>query len=298
MKNTFLLTLIINLFCFCVLSLFAQQKQPVTLNDIKNNLKNYKTEPDQNCNTLAKMNVCVINSIKLRGISFTLSPQDEMDVRKIGATDELIITIRKNIAEKKLYNFDYELDNFDKTFQESFLINAIALNDEALDQLVNSSPDSIGKTYFNRARIYYRQKKYDLAIPEIIKAINKNFKGVEVYEFLGSNYQEQGNYDKAIENYTIALNKYDKENTKALNNRGNSYSKNKEYDLAVKDYSKAIELDSEASDVYSNRGLTYSLKEEYELAFKDINKAIELNPSKSEFYVNRGLVYTQKKNMN
>ncbi|WP_235318134.1 tetratricopeptide repeat protein [Porphyromonas gulae] len=49
------------------------------------------------------------------------------------------------------------------------------------------------------------------------------------------------------------------------------------YEEAIKDYSKAIELDGKFVDAYYNRGNAYYKKGSYDEAIKDYSKAIELD---------------------
>jgi tetratricopeptide (TPR) repeat protein len=51
---------------------------------------------------------------------------------------------------------------------------------------------------------------------------------------------------------------------------------NKQYDKAIADYTKAIELDSNYADAYCNRGSVYNTLQQYEKAVADYTKAIEL----------------------
>jgi tetratricopeptide (TPR) repeat protein len=62
----------------------------------------------------------------------------------------------------------------------------------------------------------------------------------------------------------------------------------KNYDDAIVDLSKAIELNPEFSEAFTNRGLAkYNLKN-YEEAIKDLDSSIELNPNSAIAYLNRG----------
>ena len=63
------------------------------------------------------------------------------------------------------------------------------------------------------------------------------------------------------------------------------------YDLALSDYSKAIEINPNYAEAYNNRGFLYSYQQKYELALADVNKAIDINPNHAEAYANRGLLY-------
>ena len=77
----------------------------------------------------------------------------------------------------------------------------------------------------------------------------------------------------------------------AYTNRGNSYRKKGEYDLAIPDYDKAIALNPKYADAYSGRGAVYRNRGEYDRAITDLGKAISLNPKNSTAYNSRGLAY-------
>lgn len=70
--------------------------------------------------------------------------------------------------------------------------------------------------------------------------------------------------------------------------RANAHLFNKEYDLAVNEFNKVIELDSKDATNYLNRGLAFFNQKNYDRAVADYDKAIELNPKESIMYFNRG----------
>ena len=74
-------------------------------------------------------------------------------------------------------------------------------------------------------------------------------------------------------------------------NRGLNYVARGQYDLAISDYSKAIEINPGLDKAYDSRGAVYGLKGQYDRAIADFTKAIELNPSFAEAYYNRGYAY-------
>lgn len=77
-------------------------------------------------------------------------------------------------------------------------------------------------------------------------------------------------------------------------NLGNDYYKISEFDKAIENYNKALELRPDLLETYFNRGLAYTRKQEYDKAIEDLTKVIELNPNLAEAYYTRGLVYEYK----
>ncbi|MFM6519159.1 MAG: tetratricopeptide repeat protein, partial [Microcystis panniformis] len=74
-------------------------------------------------------------------------------------------------------------------------------------------------------------------------------------------------------------------------NRGNLYYNQQKYELALSDYSKAIEINPNLAQAYYNRGLLYYNQQKYDLALSDYNKAIEINPNLAQAYLGRGVLY-------
>lgn len=71
-------------------------------------------------------------------------------------------------------------------------------------------------------------------------------------------------------------------------NRANAKFVMGEYDEAIADYSKAIELNSKESTIFLSRGIAYYNKKSFNQAISDFDKVIELAPDESMAYYNRG----------
>ncbi|NCR17908.1 MAG: tetratricopeptide repeat protein [Microcystis aeruginosa LL13-03] len=133
----------------------------------------------------------------------------------------------------------------------------------------------------------------------VAQSSQPNSTTAETYFKQGEDYRNNNQYDKALAAYN-----YDKamaDNNKAIevnpqysnayNNRGNVYSDLKEYDKAMADYNKAIEINPQLFQAYHNRGNVYRDLKEYDKAMADYNKALEINPKHPYAYNNRGWVY-------
>lgn len=99
-----------------------------------------------------------------------------------------------------------------------------------------------------------------------------------------------GNYDAAINNYTKAIQLQSKY-PEAYNNRGNAYFKKRQYNLAINDYNISIEQAPDYKDAYYDRGNAYNNQGLYEKAIVDFTKTIELDPKYEKAYNNRGFAY-------
>jgi len=66
-------------------------------------------------------------------------------------------------------------------------------------------------------------------------------------------------------------------------------------DLAVADFTEAIQLRPDYGAAYFNRGTAYLSREDYDRAIADIDKAIEIEPPDNfSYYQNQGLAYSRK----
>jgi len=96
-------------------------------------------------------------------------------------------------------------------------------------------------------------------------------------------YDNKGEYDKALKDYTQAI-QINPKDSDIYNNRGNTYYNKREYDKAFDDCNKAIEINSKNDKAYGTRGRTYSDSGMYDKAFDDFKKAIDLNPKSDMAY--------------
>jgi len=80
--------------------------------------------------------------------------------------------------------------------------------------------------------------------------------------------------------------------SRAYNKRGMAHVSMRNYEQAVIDYTKAIELDPNYVEPYHNRSIVHLLMDNYGQALLDCNKAIELAPDFVPAYINRGITHT------
>jgi SpoVK/Ycf46/Vps4 family AAA+-type ATPase len=137
------------------------------------------------------------------------------------------------------------------------------------------------EAYFNRALCYYNKKNYDKAIEDYSHAVETDADNPLIYNNRGDAYYRKQDFEKAIADYDKAIS-LNKDYLKAYYNRGLSYACLQDYQSAVENFDRVIEIDASFSDAYNVRGLAYEYLEKYDEAVADYEKALELNPELAE----------------
>jgi tetratricopeptide (TPR) repeat protein len=99
---------------------------------------------------------------------------------------------------------------------------------------------------------------------------------------LGKSYGNQSESGKAIEVFTklIALNP--EFISSVYFERGEEYYYNNDYNNAIEDYTRAIDLAFENATIYWHRGCAYKTKNDYKKTFFDVSKAFQIDADYSE----------------
>ena len=156
---------------------------------------------------------------------------------------------------------------------------------------------SLESLYSSRGMAYEERGEYNLAIVDYTKAVELDPENAERYISRGIAYRLKSDFDSAIEDFNEAIN-LNSNDFRAYNHRGIVYRMKGEYNKAITDYNKAIELnpDDNYSGPYFNRGIIYDSKGEIEKAIADYSKSIELNPSSADAYYYRGMLWLRRQN--
>ncbi len=159
---------------------------------------------------------------------------------------------------------------------------------DEFDEDEESLTDS--RTYYHRGNNYYEKEDFDKAVENYNMAIVLNPNFSEAYFNRGLAYYNKKNYDKAVSDYNKSA-ELDPRNPVIYNNRGDAYYRKQEFENAILDYDKAVSLNPKYLKAYYNRGLAYACQQDYERAIEDFDKVVELNPEFAEAYHIRGLAY-------
>jgi tetratricopeptide (TPR) repeat protein len=120
-----------------------------------------------------------------------------------------------------------------------------------------------------------------------------NQRTAQVYCARGDAHRRKLEQDLALADYTKAI-EIAPEFAQSYYDRGRAYRAKNEYDLAILDFTKAIEIDAKSDIGYMERGHAFTDKCEYELAIADYTKVIEANPSFVGGYYYRAQAYIKK----
>lgn len=94
----------------------------------------------------------------------------------------------------------------------------------------------------------------------------------------------------SISLWSDAIDKFDKM-PKPFNNRGLTYFNQQQYDKALSDFDRTVQLQNDYPDIHYNRGVIYYNLKRYDEALADYDIAIKQNPKFAKALNNRGNVY-------
>lgn len=109
----------------------------------------------------------------------------------------------------------------------------------------------------------------------------------------GRTFFEQGEYNQAIEQFTKAL-QMDPKDAMSYYNRGLAYVAKTEYQEAIADYTSALHQNPRNAMAYYHRGIAHRLLGEHDRAIADYTRALRLDPRLAVAYRNRGQAYAAK----
>ncbi|KMT22089.1 tetratricopeptide repeat protein [Clostridium cylindrosporum] len=165
---------------------------------------------------------------------------------------------------------------------------------ETLDRAEKSNPNWPYKTfaYTLKGDIYYNKKhNLDDSIENYTKSIDLS---PTAYAYIqrGRCYQDKNEYELSIKDFDFAL-EIDSKNASAYFRKAISYEAMENMDKAIEYYSLAIEnsKDSMKEVYYNSRGCCYGYMKDYENAIIDFKEAINISPSSKDAYGNLALAY-------
>ena len=143
---------------------------------------------------------------------------------------------------------------------------------------------------FESALSLQKKGDYQRAITYYTKAIELNPQIAGAYVNRGAAYESMDEIDLALQdvNTSLAI----EPRAEAFNNRGNICFGRGDYEGAVQDYSKALELGSQSAGTYIYRAHSFRHLNLYDRAARDYNEALGLNPNNADVHVGMGILHS------
>jgi lipoprotein NlpI len=107
------------------------------------------------------------------------------------------------------------------------------------------------------------------------------------YRSRAHQYFRNRDFDRAIADYSRVIQLYP-DDRYAYVSRGAANCRNGNFDEAIADYGRAIDLDPNDGFAYVGRAAVYVQKDDFEHALADYRRALEINPNDTRAYLSRG----------
>lgn len=205
--------------------------------------------------------------------------------------------LNNNDYETAFNNFSKELEENPKSIPALCLISKCYMNlygdfeealrcaNKAIEIAKNKKTDDYLRSgaYTARGNVYYTLGEFDKAIKDYTSAINHNPEEIERYISRAVCYMKQEKYD-LFETECKKIITLDPENTKAYMYLGDLAVTNADYDKAIEYYSEVIEIDKNHVPVaYTRRGVCYFALGNNKQAASDIVEALDIDGNDEAF---------------
>ncbi|HEY8561915.1 MAG TPA: tetratricopeptide repeat protein [Pyrinomonadaceae bacterium] len=207
-------------------------------------------------------------------------------------------------------------EEIDAEMNEPFVFDEEKNRREAEEMIAQSFEDEKidaddPEIYFRRATGHSLLEERETALGLLDKALSLDAGYIPAHRLKAAIYRELEDYAEAVKwlDRTIALHSADDEafsedirdaatysdrNAKAddYQDRAEAHVHLNNFEAAIDDFSKAIEIDPNNDFLYSSRGQIYLELNDYERALADLNKALEIDEGYYN-YANRARIYKQ-----
>ena len=125
---------------------------------------------------------------------------------------------------------------------------------------------------------HYSEKRFDLALDDLLKCIEGDPTSVPLREMIGQVYDASGQPAKAEAAFSEAI-RLAPDAPQAYRARATFLAKEKRYDEALEDLSEAIVLDPTVADSYAERSFIFTKTDKQQAALGDLETALRLEPN-------------------
>lgn len=142
----------------------------------------------------------------------------------------------------------------------------------------------------NRAMSHCLNGAFEEALADCERALLIDSFHAPAYGVMGLTYYELGRYQSAVDELTVSL-RIDPTVPEMWENRADAYRELGDFDQAIADYLKAIDLPWDNAERHNKLGACLLEDEQYELALTHLNVAIARDSTEGYFFYNRGMAY-------
>lgn len=160
------------------------------------------------------------------------------------------------------------------------------------DKPAKSRQERLARIFKDRAVEVFKRGQYDQAVRYLSAALGYTPKDASLLAMRGLAYTNLKNYDKAISDFTQALQIH--QDGKLFYYRGFCYMTQGKYTEGISDFSRSIQEDSQNPLSYSYRGFCYIKLKQYDPALRDFLQANKLNPKDATNAYNVACIYAIK----
>ena len=154
-----------------------------------------------------------------------------------------------------------------------------------------------GRNYLSLGFVFYERGYFEQAEESFRVAVEDDPASAEALYGLGSAYLQLAKMNEARDCFGRALklhSSYPGTLPNCWNNLGIVAAREGNYDLAIKDFQHALEIDPEHSIALQNLGSAYRQKKDWPRAESALERALALNADDPEANYNLGMVYAQQ----
>ncbi len=207
--------------------------------------------------------------------------------------DKLMIISQTKEANKSSEENDKKIENLREKYNRA---TSQAEKDSIRKQMNDADREFLANQKLDEGLNLYYDGDYNGMIKICNEAIKLNPTLYGAYFYRGLSYCGLNQYEKAIQDYNKAIQLNPNNNLEYLYfSLGITYGQLRQYDLSIKSLDKTIQLNPNIWQAYTVRGISYAELNQYVQAIQDFNKAIQLNPNSFESYISRAVVYVDLK---
>jgi len=136
----------------------------------------------------------------------------------------------------------------------------------------------------------YHSGKLTIVEKKVIELIKKNPKSFVLYNLFGAVLSNQKNFDKAVINYKKSI-EINPDYAEGHNNLGSALYKLGKFNEAIDSYQRALKIKPNFTEAYNNLGLAFEDLGKFNEAIDSYQRAIKINPEYAEAYNNLGVTF-------